>query len=144
MPPSKVYSVAHAQRGTMLRVGSKRVSPAGTSKVGRRYCRRYWEASNSTILKSSLAVMTGMDVDRVLILGNGLYDHGHPIPRGLQVRSKASRRRFGMDKERSMGASSGESYLLSGFLANVQVTDLNAISNIPTCAVVSGKGMEEG
>jgi len=91
-------------------------------------------------------MMTGMDVDRVLVLGNGLYDHDHPIPRRLQMRSKASRRRFGMDKGRSVGAarwpSTGGLYLLRGFLANVQVTDLSAKLNTPTCDIVSGKGGE--
>jgi hypothetical protein len=76
-----------------------------------------------------------MDVDRVLMLGNGLYDHDHPIPRRLHVRSRASRRTFGTDKGRSMGAacwpSAGGLYLLSGFLAKVQAIDLSAISNNP-------------
>jgi hypothetical protein len=78
--------------------------------------------------------MTGMDVERVLMLGNGLYDHDHPIPRKLHMRSRASRRIFGMDKGRSMGveySSTGGLNLLSGFLANVQATDLSAISNNP-------------
>jgi hypothetical protein len=74
-----------------------------------------------------------MDVDRVLGLGNGLCDHDHPIPRLLHMRSRASRRRFGMDKGRSMGvarwSSTGGLYLLSGFLANAQATDLSAISD---------------
>ena len=77
--------------------------------------------------------MAGMDVDRVFVLGNGLYDHDHPIPRKLKMRSTASRRRFGIDKGRSVGVacwtSSGRLYLLSGFLANVQATDLSAISS---------------
>ena len=84
-----------------------------------------------------------MDVDRVVMLGKGLHDHDHPIPRRLQMRSRASRSTFGMDKGRSMGAcwpSIGGLYLLSGLLANVQLTDLSAISIKPTCAIVSGKG----
>ena len=59
--------------------------------------------SNVMSLMSILARMTGIDVDRVLMLGNGLYDHNHPIPRRLKVRSKASRKIFGIDKGRSMG-----------------------------------------
>jgi hypothetical protein len=83
-------------------------------------------------------MMTGMDVDRALVVGNGLCDHDHPIPRRLHMRSRASRRTVGMDKGRSMGAaccwpSIGGSYLLSGFLANVQETDLSAISDNKTC-----------
>ena len=83
--------------------------------------------SNTTSLMSSLARMTGMGVDRVLIFGNSLCDHDHPIPRLLYMRSRASRRTFGMDKGRSTGApcwpSRGELYLLSGLLENVQAMD---------------------
>ena len=53
-----------------------------------------------------------------------------------------------MDQGRSMRAacwpSRGGLYLLSGFLANFQVTDLSAIANTPgpTCAIISGKGWD--
>ncbi len=74
-----------------------------------------------------------MDVDQVLVLGNGLYDHDQPIPRRLHKRSRASRRMFEVDKGRSMGtvcwSSAGGSYRLSGFLANAQSTDLSTKTN---------------
>jgi len=52
---------------------------------------------------SSFARMTEMDVDRVLMFGNGLYDYDHPIPRRSRMRSKASRETFGIDEGDSMG-----------------------------------------
>jgi hypothetical protein len=85
--------------------------------------------SNATKLRSNLASMPGVDVDQVLALGKGLGDHDHPIPRRLNMRSKASRRTFGMVNGRSIGAvcwpSTGGLYLLSGSLANVQARDLS-------------------
>ena len=91
--------------------------------------------SNATSLMGSFARMTRIDVDRVLMLGNGLYYHDHPIPCRLEMRSKASRETFGIDKGDSMGvvcsASTGGLYLLSSFLAYVQVTEVSAISNNP-------------
>jgi len=77
--------------------------------------------------------MVGMDVDQVVVLGNGLCDHDHPIPRILNMRSRASRRTFGMVKRRSVAAacwpSTGGLYLLSGSLAIVQARDLSTTPN---------------
>src|SRR6267154_5410279 len=83
--------------------------------------------------------MDGMDVDQVVGLGKGLYDHDHPIPRMLNMRSKASRRTFGMVKRRSVRAarwpSTGGLYLLSGSLAIVQARDLSTTPNNQPWAV---------
>jgi hypothetical protein len=92
---------------------------------------RQWEVSNATNLRSNSA-MVGMDVDQVVVLGNGLCDHDHPIPRILNMRSRALRRLFGMVKRRSVAAAcwpTGGLYLLSGSLAIVQARDLSTTPN---------------
>jgi hypothetical protein len=62
-----------------------------------------------------------------------LWDHDHPIPRRLNMRSRASRRTFGMVNGRSIGAacwpSTGGLYLLSGCFAIVQARDLSTTPN---------------
>jgi hypothetical protein len=84
--------------------------------------------SNATNLRSNLAKMAGLDADRVLVSGKGSWDHDHPIPRKLNIRSRASRRTFGMVNGRLTGVecwpSTGGSYLLSGSFAIVQARDL--------------------
>ena len=89
--------------------------------------------SNAKNLRNSVPRMLGMDVDKGVDLGNGLCDHDHPIPRKLNMRSRASRRTFWMDSGRSIIAPcwscTGGSYLLRGSLATVQARDLNTIMN---------------
>lgn len=89
--------------------------------------------SNATNLSSRLDRMVKVDVDQVLVLGKGLCDHDHPIPRILNMRSRASRRTFGMVKGRSIRVaccpSTNGLYLLSGSLAIVQARDLITTPN---------------
>ena len=76
-PSNKVYNVAHAQRVTVLKVGLKRVSPGGNVDGGLQILHKVvglWEESNSMSLNSSLAMVMELDVDWVLMLGNGLYN----------------------------------------------------------------------
>jgi hypothetical protein len=60
--------------------------------------------SNATNLSSNSASVVEIDVDQVVVFGEGLCDHDHPIPRILNMRSRASRRTFGMVRGRSIGA----------------------------------------
>lgn len=97
--------------------------------------------SKVTNLRSNSARMVRMEVDQVLGLGKGLCDHDHPIPRKLNMRSRASSRTFWMVKGRSIGAacwpSTGGLYLLSGSLEIVQARDLSTTPNNQPWAVSS-------
>ena len=95
--------------------------------------------SNATNLRSNSTRIEEMDVDQVLVLGKGLWDHDHPIPRILNMRSRASRNTFGIVNGRLIGAecwpSTGELYLLSGSFATVQARDLRTTLNNQPWAV---------
>ena len=86
-----------------------------------------------------------MDVDQVLILGKGLWDHDHLIPHILNMRSRALRSTFGMVNGRSIGAecwpSTGRFYLLSSSFAIVQARDLRTILNNQPWAVQESEKM---
>ena len=63
----------HAQR----RVELNMMSPEGSLTEGRMCCTRYKEMSKSTNLKNSLAMIDAMDVGRVLVAVNGLFDQAN-------------------------------------------------------------------
>ena len=110
------------------------MSHAGSLAEGQRCCTVYKQRSHTVNLTNIPARTDAIDVGRVLGEGNSSLGHNHPIPCLFHMRSKASRKTFGMDKGRPTKAcwhSVGGSYLVRGSAASTHSRDLSVTSMIP-------------